>query len=181
MFILEGYGMLEGVLVVIFNYIDVGWKFGSVGMLVWGVEVKLVDEEGKEVFVGEKGEFIYCGYNVMKGYYKWFDVNVEVLWGGWMYLGDVVVKDEDGFFYIVDWIKDMIFCGGFNVYLCEVEEVMMKYEVVFLVVVIGVFDDGLGEEVWVCVVLKEGVICIEEEFILWICDCIVVYKYFWFI
>ena len=175
--ILEGYGMSEGAPVVTFNHIDVGRKPGSVGTPVWGVEVKLVDEEGKEVPVGEKGELIYRGHNVMKGYYKRPDVNAEVLRGGWMHSGDVAVKDEDGFFYIVDRTKDMILRGGLNVYPREVEEVMMKHEAVSLVAVIGVPDDGLGEEVRACVVLKEGATCTEEELILWTRDRIAAYKY----
>lgn len=175
--ILEGYGMSEGAPVVTFNHIDVGRKPGSVGTPVWGVEVKLVDEEDKEVPVGEKGELIYRGHNVMKGYYKRPDVNAEVLRGGWMHSGDVAVKDEDGFFYIVDRTKDMILRGGLNVYPREVEEVMMKHEAVSLVAVIGVPDDGLGEEVRACVVLKEGATCTEEELILWTRDRIAAYKY----
>ena len=175
--ILEGYGMSEGAPVVTFNHIDVGRKPGSVGTPVWGVEVKLVDEEDKEVPVGEKGELIYRGHNVMKGYYKRPDVNAEVLRGGWMHSGDVAVKDEDGFFYIVDRTKDMVLRGGLNVYPREVEEVMMKHEAVSLVAVIGVPDDGLGEEVRACVVLKEGATCTEEELILWTRDRIAAYKY----
>jgi len=136
-----------------------------------------VDEEDKEVPVGEKGELIYRGHNVMKGYYKRPDVNAEVLRGGWMHSGDVAVKDEDGFFYIVDRTKDMVLRGGLNVYPREVEEVMMKHEAVSLVAVIGVPDDGLGEEVRACVVLKEGATCTEEELILWTRDRIAAYKY----
>jgi len=106
--IIEGYGMSEGSPVVTFNHLDIGRKPGSIGTPVWGVEVKIVDEEGKEVAVGEKGELLYKGHNVMKGYYKRPDVNKEVLKGGWMHSGDVATKDEDGFYYIVDRTKDLI-------------------------------------------------------------------------
>ena len=136
--ILEGYGMSEGSPVVTFNHIEVGRKPGSVGTPVWGVEVKLVDENDNEVPQGEKGELVYRGHNVMKGYYKRPEVNEEVLRGGWLHSGDVAIKDEDGFYFIVDRTKDMIIRGGLNVYPREVEEVMMKHEAVSMVAVIGV-------------------------------------------
>lgn len=175
--ILEGYGMSEGSPVVTFNHIDLGRKPGSVGTPVWGVEVKLVDDNDNEVPIGEKGELVYRGHNVMKGYYKRPDVNAKVLRGGWMHSGDVAVKDEDGFYYIVDRTKDMIIRGGLNVYPREVEEVIMQHEAVSLVAVIGVPDDEMGEEIMACVVLKEGANIGAEELILWTRDRIAAYKY----
>ncbi|MEL6835417.1 MAG: long-chain fatty acid--CoA ligase [Bacteroidota bacterium] len=175
--ILEGYGMSEGSPVVTFNQVEIGRKPGSVGTPVWGVEVKLVDENDQEVPVGEKGELVYRGHNVMKGYYQRPEVNAEVLRGGWMHSGDVAIKDEDGFFFIVDRTKDMIIRGGLNVYPREVEEVIMKHEAVSLVAVIGVPDNQFGEEIQACVVLKEGASVSSEELILWTRDRIAAYKY----
>jgi len=175
--IIEGYGMSEGSPVVTFNQLNIGRKPGSIGTPLWGVEVKLVDENDNEVPVGEKGELLYRGHNVMKGYYKRPEVNAQVLKGGWMHSGDVAIKDEDGFFFIVDRTKDMIIRGGLNVYPREVEEVMIKHEAVSLVAVIGVPDEESGEEIKACVVLKEADSITEQELIDWTKDKIAAYKY----
>ena len=92
----------------------------------------------------------------MKGYYKRPEVNEEVLRGGWMHSGDVAIRDEEGYYFIVDRTKDMIIRGGLNVYPREVEEVMMKHPAISLVAVIGIPDEKYGEEIKACVVLKEG-------------------------
>lgn len=175
--IIEGYGMSEGSPVVTFNQLSIGRKPGSIGTPVWGVEVKIVDENDQEVPVGEKGELLYRGHNVMKGYYKRPEANAETLRGGWMHSGDVAIKDEDGFFYIVDRTKDMIIRGGLNVYPREVEEVMMQHDAISLVAVIGVPNDQFGEEVKACVVLKEGASASPEEIVSWTRDHIAAYKY----
>ncbi len=175
--IIEGYGMSEGSPVVTFNQLNVGRKPGSIGTPVWGVEVKIVDENDQEVPVGEKGELLYRGHNVMKGYYKRPEANAQTLRGGWMHSGDVAIKDEDGFFYIVDRTKDMIIRGGLNVYPREVEEVMMKHEAISLVAVIGLPDEQFGEEIKACVVLKEGASATPEAIIAWTKEHIAAYKY----
>ena len=175
--IIEGYGMSEGSPVVTFNQLNVGRKPGSIGTPVWGVEVKIVDENDNEVPVGEKGELLYRGHNVMKGYYKRPEANAETLKGGWMHSGDVAIKDEDGYFFIVDRTKDMIIRGGLNVYPREVEEVMMQHEAISLVAVIGVPDEQFGEDVKACVVLKEGHSETADEIIAWTKAHIAAYKY----
>ncbi|MGF1558077.1 MAG: long-chain fatty acid--CoA ligase [Flavobacteriaceae bacterium] len=175
--ILEGYGMSEGSPVVTFNQIDVGRKAGSIGKEVWGVAVKLVNQNNEEVPVGEKGELLYKGHNVMKGYYKKPAATQEALKDGWMHSGDIAVKDEDGFYYIVDRTKDMIIRGGLNVYPREVEEVLMNHEAISLVAVIGVPDEKLGEEIKACVVLKDGVSITEDDLMEWTKAHIASYKY----
>jgi len=175
--IIEGYGMSEGSPVVTFNHLDIGRKPGSIGTPVWGVEVKIVDDAGAEVPIGEKGELLYKGHNVMKGYYKRPEVNKTVLKGGWMHSGDVATKDEDGFYYIVDRTKDMIIRGGLNVYPREVEEAILKHSAVSLAAVIGVPHEEMGEEVKAFVVLKEGGSITEESLIAWVKDKIAAYKY----
>ncbi len=175
--IIEGYGMSEGSPVVTFNQLKFGRKPGSIGKPVWGVQVKLVDTEGVEVPVGEKGELLYKGHNVMKGYYKKPEANAETLKNGWLHSGDIAVKDEDGFFYIVDRTKDMIIRGGLNVYPREVEETMMKHESVSLVAVIGIPHEEMGEEVKAYVVLKEGHSITEEILMMWTKENIAAYKY----
>ena len=175
--IIEGYGMSEGSPVVTFNQLRVGRKPGSIGTPVWGVDVKLVDDKGKEVPVGEKGELLYRGHNVMKGYYKKPQANKETLRGGWLHSGDVAIKDEDGFFYIVDRTKDMIIRGGLNVYPREVEEVMIKHEAVSLVAVIGIPDAEMGEEIKACVVIKANMSVSTEDLMAWTRERIAGYKY----
>ncbi len=175
--ILEGYGMSEGSPVVTFNQIKKGRKPGSIGTPVWGVEVKVVDENGEEVAVGEKGEIVYRGHNVMKGYYNKPEANANTIKNGWLHSGDVGKKDEDGFFYVVDRTKDMLIRGGLNIYPREVEEVIMKHEAVSLVAVIGVPDDQYGEEVKACVVLKEGQTVSENDLMAWTKERIAAYKY----
>jgi len=175
--ILEGYGMSEGSPVVTFNQKDVGCKPGSIGTPVWGVQVKLVDEAGNEVPQGEKGELIYKGHNVMKGYYNKPEANAKTIKKGWLYSGDIATKDEDGFYYIVDRTKDMIIRGGLNVYPREVEEVMMEHEAVSLVAVIGVPSEARGEEIKACVVLKPKMTVTEDELMAWTKERIADYKY----
>jgi long-chain acyl-CoA synthetase len=175
--ILEGYGMSEGSPVVTFNQKAFGKKPGSVGTPVWGVEVKVVDENDKEVPVGEKGELIYRGHNVMKGYFNMPEQNEITLKNGWLHSGDVAVKDEDGFFFIVDRTKEMIIRKGLNVYPREVEEVMLKHESISMVAVIGVVDDESGEEIKACVVLHKGKEISDTDLIAWTKEHIAAYKY----
>ena len=175
--IFEGYGMSEGSPVVTFNQPGFERKVGSIGLPVWGVEVKLVDSEGDEVPVGEKGELLYRGHNVMKGYYNKPEATAETLVNGWLHSGDVAVQDEDGYFYIVDRTKDMIIRGGLNVYPREVEELMITHDDVSLVAVIGIPDEALGEEVKAFVVRQEGATIDEESLIQWTKDRIAAYKY----
>lgn len=175
--ILEGYGMSEGSPVVTFNHLYQKRKPGSVGTPVWGVQVKVVDENGQEVAVGERGELVYKGHNVMKGYFNKPEANTKTIKNGWLHSGDVAIKDEEGYFYIVDRTKDMIIRGGLNVYPREVEEVMIKHEAVSLVAVIGVPDDKLGEEIKACVVLQDGHTIAKEELIAYTKANIAAYKY----
>ena len=175
--IIEGYGMSEGSPVVTFNQLKLGRKAGSIGKPVWGVEVKLIDSDGAEVPVGEKGELLYRGHNVMKGYYKNPSETEKILKDGWLYSGDIGIKDEEGFFFIVDRTKDMIIRGGFNVYPREIEEVMIKHEAVSLVAVIGIPHEEMGEEIKAFVVLKEGQTISDIDLINWTKERVAAYKY----
>ncbi|MEL7160837.1 MAG: long-chain fatty acid--CoA ligase, partial [Bacteroidota bacterium] len=175
--ILEGYGMSEGSPVVTFNQRQVGRKPGSIGTPVWGVDVKIVDPEGNELPTGEKGELVYRGHNVMKGYYNKPEATAATIVDGWLHSGDIATRDEDGFFYIVDRTKDMIIRGGLNVYPREVEEVLMKHEAVSLVAVIGIPDEEYGEEIKACVVLKDGQEASEADLREWTKERIAAYKY----
>ena len=175
--ILEGYGMSEGSPIVTFNHQGEERVPGSIGRPVWGVEVKLVNDEGEEVPVGEKGELWYRGHNVMKGYYKRPEANAKTITDGWLHSGDVAVKDDKGRFYIVDRTKDMIIRGGLNVYPREVEEVMIKHEAVSLVAVIGIPDNKMGEEIKAFVVLADGASATPTELIAYTKANLAAYKY----
>jgi long-chain acyl-CoA synthetase len=175
--ILEGYGMSEASPVVTFNQLNTIRKPGSIGKPFWGVEVKLVDADGTEVPVGEKGELLYKGHNVMKGYYKNPGETQKTLQNGWMHSGDIAIKDKDGYYFIVDRTKDMIIRGGLKIYPREVEELMIKHEAVSLVAVIGIPHEKMGEDVKAFVVLKDGCSISEPDLIAWTKERIASYKY----
>ena len=161
--ILEGYGLSETSPVASFNHPDKERKPGSIGTPIEGVEMKVVDEDGKEVAQGEVGEIVIKGHNVMKGYWKKPDATAESIKDGWFYSGDMANVDEDGYFFIVDRKKDMIIRGGYNVYPREIEEVLYEHPAVREVAVLGVPDDSLGEEVGAAIALKEGSEATEDE------------------
>jgi long-chain acyl-CoA synthetase len=175
--IMEGFGMSEGSPIVTFNHKNDVRKPGSIGKPVWGVEVKLVNDNGDEVAIGEKGELVYRGHNVMKGYYNKPEATAATIRNGWLHSGDVATKDEDGYYYIVDRTKDMIIRGGLNVYPREVEDVMMKHEGVSMVAVIGVPDEKFGENIKAFVIMKEGETSTEDEMKAWTKERIADYKY----
>jgi long-chain acyl-CoA synthetase len=175
--IFEGYGMSEGSPVVTFNQPGQIRKPGSIGTPVWGVAVKLVDEDGKEVPIGEKGELVYKGHNVMKSYYHKPEATAVTLRDGWLHSGDVAIKDKDGYFYIVDRTKDMIIRGGLNVYPREIEEIMVNHSAVSMVAVIGVPDEKFGEEIKAFVVKVPNADISEEDLIEWTKQKVAAYKY----
>jgi fatty-acyl-CoA synthase len=131
-------------------------RLGSCGRPNPLVEVKLFDFDMNEVKVGEPGEICVRGALVMNGYWKRPDATDDTFRGGWLHTGDVAVQDEDGYFYIVDRIKDMIISGGFNIYPREVEDALMSHPAVASAAVIGVPDDKWGEAVKAFIVLKSG-------------------------
>jgi long-chain acyl-CoA synthetase len=176
--ILEGYGMSEGSPVVTFNSLDIERKAGSIGKPVWGVEVKLVDDEGNTLPPNEKGELLYRGHNVMTGYYNKPEETAKTInQDGWLHSGDIAVMDDDGYYYIVDRTKDMIIRGGLNVYPREIEEVMVQHESVSMVAVIGIPHEEMGEEIKACVVLNNGHNITEIDLIHWTKERVASYKY----
>ncbi|GGD24076.1 fatty acid--CoA ligase family protein [Pontibacillus salipaludis] len=153
----EGYGLSEASPVTCFNPLDRPRKAGSIGQNIWHVENKVVDELGDEVPVGEVGELVVRGPNVMKGYYKLPEETAVTLRDGWLYTGDMAKVDEEGYFYIVDRKKDMILVGGYNVYPREVEEVLYQHPNVTEVAVVGAPDPNLGEAVQAFVVVNDTI------------------------
>ena len=175
--ILEGYGLSETSPVATFNPADGIRKAGSVGIPVWGVQIKLVDENDNDVPQGELGEICIKGHNIMKGYYNRPDATADVMRGGWFHSGDIGRMDEDGYIYIMDRVKDMIIRGGFNVYPRELEEVLMTHPAVSLAAVIGVPHDSHGEEVKAFLILKDGASATEDEVRAWCRENMAGYKY----
>ncbi|MCM3404765.1 fatty acid--CoA ligase family protein [Cytobacillus oceanisediminis] len=163
----EGYGLSEASPVTCFNPLDKPRKAGSIGQSIMNVENKVVNELGEEVSVGEVGELIVRGPNVMKGYYKLPEETAATIRDGWLYTGDLAKKDEEGYFYIVDRKKDLILVGGYNVYPREVEEMLYNHEDVVEVAVLGVPDPNLGEAVRCYVVTKNPQL--TEELLLAYC------------
>jgi long-chain acyl-CoA synthetase len=175
--VLEGYGLSETAPVVSFNQLQRPSKPGTVGLPVFGVEVRCFDEHDRAVATGERGEVVVRGPNVMKGYYANPDATAEAKRGGWFRTGDIGQIDEDGYLSIVDRKKDMILRGGFNVYPREIEETLLTHPAVSLSAVVGVPDERLGEEIKAFVVLKPGQQIGADDLIAWARQEMAGYKY----
>ncbi|MCY1287552.1 Long-chain-fatty-acid--CoA ligase [compost metagenome] len=137
----------------------------SAGLPVICVEVRIVDPEDNEVPRGMHGEIVVRGPNVMLGYWNNPEATAEALRGGWMHTGDGGYMDEDGFVYICDRIKDMIVCGGENIYSAEVETAIASHPAVAQSAVIGIPSDKWGETVHAVIVLKPGTSATQEEIV----------------
>ena len=176
--ILEGYGLSETSPVATFSDPDRDPRPGSIGVPIWGVDVKLVDGDWNRVdAVDEVGEIAIRGHNIMKGYYNRQQATAEVMNDGWFRTGDLARRDGDGFYYIIDRAKDMIIRGGFNVYPREIEEVLITHPAVSLAAVLGVPDKIHGEETKAYVILKEGATATSEELVEWSKNQMAAYKY----
>ena len=160
--IIEGYGLTEASPVVCCNPIDGTDKVGTIGLPFPSTDVKLVNDDDQEVAMGEPGELLCKGPQVMAGYWKRDDETAKVLKDGWLRTGDIAVVDEQGFFKIVDRKKDMILVSGFNVYPNEVEEAIASHPGVLEVAAIGVPDDKSGEIVKAVVVKKNPNLTADE-------------------
>jgi long-chain acyl-CoA synthetase len=176
--ILEGYGLSETSPVATFNRVDRPRRPGSVGLPVWGVQVRILAKDGSETAVGQDGEIAIRGHNVMKGYLGRPEATAEAIDAdGWFRTGDVGRLDADGYLYIVDRTKDMIIRGGFNVYPRELEEVLMTHPQVSLAAVVGVRHEVYGEEIKAFVVrVPDGTIS-EQELASWSRERLAAYKY----
>jgi long-chain acyl-CoA synthetase len=182
--VLEGYGLSETSPIASFNHPDRERKPGSIGTPVEGVEMKVVDDDDNDVAVGEIGEIVIRGHNVMKGYWNRADATEEVMRGGWFHSGDMAKVDEDGYFYIVDRKKDLIIRGGYNVYPREIEEVLYEHPAVREAAVVGIPDDALGEEVGAAVALCDDSSITPDELREFVKSQVAAYKYprqVWFV
>jgi acyl-CoA synthetase (AMP-forming)/AMP-acid ligase II len=138
---------------------------GSIGKPTFGVDARLVDFAGNEVAAEEVGELIFKTPRMMKGYYGNPEMTAETLKDGWLYTGDLLKTDADGYYYIVDRKKDMITSGGENIFPVEIEDALMEHPDIDDVACIGAPDERLVEVVMAIVQLKEGRSMTEEEVI----------------
>ncbi|AXM98430.1 long-chain-fatty-acid--CoA ligase FadD2 [Pseudomonas plecoglossicida] len=161
--IVEGYGLTETSPVASTNPYGQLARLGTVGMPVAGTAFKVIDDEGNEMPLGERGELCIQGPQVMKGYWQQPEATAQALDAeGWFKTGDIAVIDPDGFTRIVDRKKDMIIVSGFNVYPNEIEDVIMGHPQVANCAAIGVPDERSGEAVKLFVVAREGGLNVDE-------------------
>lgn len=161
--IVEGYGLTETSPVASTNPYGKLARLGTVGIPVPGTAFKVIDDEGSEQPLGERGELCIRGPQVMKGYWQQPEATAQALDAeGWFKTGDIAVIDPDGFTRIVDRKKDMIIVSGFNVYPNEIEDVVMSHPKVASCAVIGVPDERSGEAVKLFVVPREAGLSVDE-------------------
>jgi len=174
----EGWGMSETTSLGFANPALGFSKIGSIGIPFPDMDARLVDlEQGvKDVPAGEPGELIVKGPLVMKGYWDDPEKTADQLRDGWLYTGDIAVRDEDDYFFIVDRKKDMIIAGGFNIYPREIDELLYQHPKVQEAVAVGIHDEYRGETVKAFIVLKEGESATEEEIISFCREHLAAYK-----
>ncbi|WP_028934318.1 long-chain-fatty-acid--CoA ligase [Pseudonocardia spinosispora] len=175
--VLEGYGLSETSPVVSFNHPNAVRKPGSIGTPIDGVEVRIQNDEGVEVPVGEVGELAVRGECVMRGYWNKPEATAEAIQDGWFRTGDLGRVDDDGYFYIVDRKKQLIIRGGYNVYPREVEEAMHEHPAIAEVAVVGLKHSSLGEEVGAAVALAPGAEATPDELRAFAKERVAAYKY----
>ena len=163
--LVEGYGLTETSPVVTINPLDGTNKIGTIGLPIPQTDVKFIDDAGKEVPHGERGEICVYGPQVMEGYWQRESDTKEIIKDGWLHTGDIGVIDDDGFIKIVDRKKEMVLVSGFNVFPNEVEHVISSHPKVLEVGVIGVPDKKWGETGKLFVVLKKNKELPEEKII----------------
>lgn len=161
----EGYGLTETSPFACYNH-RLGYKLGSIGSPIENVEMRIVDPDtGAEAPTGDSGEIAIRGPNVMLGYWNRPEATAKAVRNGWFHTGDIGRVDEDGYFYIVDRVKDMVNVGGFKVYPVEVENTIYQHPAVEEVAVYGLSDEYMGERVCANVILKPEQTATEEEII----------------
>lgn len=153
-----------------------GIKIGSVGRPLFHVDVKLVGEKGNEVGPGEVGHLLIRGPHVFGGYWNRPEATAQTIVDGWLHTGDLAYRDEDGDYYIVGRLKDMIKSGGENIYPAEVESVIHSHPAVAEAALIPVPDPKWGEAGRAVVVLKPGEELSQEELISWLRERMAHYK-----
>jgi long-chain acyl-CoA synthetase len=170
--VVEGYGLTETAPVTHVNPVRGRRKEGSIGLPVPDTDCRIVslEEPDLEMPIGERGELCIRGPQVMLGYWNKPDATAEMIRGGWLHTGDIAIMDEEGYFSIVDRMKDMIIVSGFNVYPTEVEDVLYHHPKIAKCCVVGLPDERTGERVKAYVVAVEGASLTAEELEAWCRD-----------
>jgi long-chain acyl-CoA synthetase len=176
MIIVEGYGLTEGTAGATANPINGVRKIGSIGIPFEDSEIRIVDDDDREVPQGEVGEITIRGGHVMKGYFNKPEETAQTLRGGWLHTGDMAYTDADGYLFIVDRKKEMIIRGGENIYPKELEGILFTHPKILEASVVGVPDPIYGEEVLACVVVRPGETLGEEELRDWCRENMASYK-----
>ncbi len=161
MVLLESYGLTEASPVVSIERPGLPRHEGGCGVTLPGMETKVVDARGCELPPGELGELLVRGPNVMKGYFEMPEATARAVVDGWLHTGDLMRKDAEGHLYMVDRLKHMIICGGYNIYPKEIENVLHDHPAVLECAVVGVPDADKGEIPKACIVLREGACATE--------------------
>jgi long-chain acyl-CoA synthetase len=177
--VLEGYGLSESASTATFNISAEERRVLSIGKPIWGVDMEIRGEQGEVLPTGPDnvGEIVIRGHNIMKGYYKRPEETAKAIRNGWFHTGDLGYRDDDGFFFVVDRLKDLVIRGGYNVYPREVEEVLYAHADVVEAAVIGKPDDRLGEEVVAYVALRPGAASTADDLTAWCRERLAAYKY----
>ena len=162
--VVEGYGLSESTCRSTFNPPDERRRPGSCGLPI-GNEMRVVDEDDREVADGTLGEIVLRGENILKGYYKNPQETATAFRNGWFHTGDIGYRDKDGFYYIVDRKSDMIIRGGENIYPREIDEVLYQHPSIAAAAVVGIPDELYGEEVAAFIVLKDNATVTEDEIV----------------
>ncbi len=171
----EGYGLTEASPVVTASS-GTGAPFGSVGVPVPGLELRIVDDAGADVLIGDVGNLVVRGPNVFAGYWEDTEATDRVIVDGWLHTGDMAVVDDAGFVYIVDRAKDLVIVSGFNVYPAEVEDVLLHHPAVAGCAVVGVPHPYTGETIRAYVQVRPGFSVEEEELVGFCADRLARYK-----
>ncbi|MFF2483132.1 long-chain fatty acid--CoA ligase [Paenibacillus sp. NPDC058071] len=174
--LIEGYGLTESSPVTHANPIWGKRKIGTIGLPFPDTEAAIMSPDGKLLPPGQIGELVLRGPQVMTGYWNHPEETAYALREGWLHTGDLASMDEEGYFTIVDRMKDVIIAGGFNIYPREVEEVLFEHPAVVEAAAIGVKDAYRGETVKAFIVLKEGLQVSEEELDRWCRERLAAFK-----
>jgi long-chain acyl-CoA synthetase len=173
---IQAYGQVESSPVITMDRLDKPRKFESVGYPFPHLEVKIVDDEDRTLPPNQHGEICARGHCVMKGYWKNPEGTGEAIRDGWLHTGDIGMIDEDGYVYIFDRKKDMIICGGYNIYPIEIENLLYENPKVLEASVVAAPDERLGEIPKAYIVLKPGETAGEQEIMDYVKERLAAYK-----
>jgi len=171
----EGYGLSEASPVVSVNPTN-AIKIGSIGPSLPGITVEILNENDEKMQTSEVGELCVRGDNVMLGYFNMPEETAKTLRNGWLHTEDLAYKDEEGYIFIVDRLKDMIISSGENVYPREVEEVLYTHPAILEAAVIGIPDKLRGQAICAYIVLNEGAVLDRRDIRKYLLERIAAYK-----